>query len=260
MKAIKTYYQNGQIECEGFLNGDLKVGKWSFYHENGKVFSNGQYGDNGNPIGVWIEYYDNGQIKYEAISSQGNWFSIDADNLEILNYWNEDGIPLIVDGEGKLSIYFANGNIQQVSYWTNKLKNGTLQEFYESGQIKINREYKDGVKDGTGKVFLENGTLSYENYHLKGKPIGKVREWYENGQIAEEGEYINGEYLVHNFWTESGDQILKDGTGKAIRKYGTTGLDIYEQHYDKGKMTIEKKIASIVYGKFIPNKNEKNDL
>jgi antitoxin component YwqK of YwqJK toxin-antitoxin module len=188
MRPTITHYPNGQLECEGFVNGEIQVGSWTFYHESGKVFSKGQFDDSGNPIGVWTEYYENGQIKYEAISSQGNCFSLDNDNLEIINYWTEDGTPLIVDGNGKLTTYFDNGNIQHISYWTEKLKNGTFQEFYENGQLKIEREYKDGVKDGIGKVFSENGTLIYEYYYLNGEPIGKVREWYESGQIAEEGE------------------------------------------------------------------------
>ncbi|MBA2611672.1 MAG: hypothetical protein H0U95_06870 [Bacteroidetes bacterium] len=245
MTPTKTHYPNGQLECEGFVNGEIQVGNWTFYHENGKVFSKGQYDGNGNPIGVWTEYYDNEQIKYELISSKGNWFSLDSDDVEIINYWTEDGIQIIVDGEGKLTTYFANGNIQHISYWISRLKNGVLREFYENGQLKIEREYKEGIKNGIGKVYSENGTLVYEYYYLNGEPSGKVKEWYESGQIAEESEYIKGEYFVNNFWTEAGEQILKDGTGKAIRKYGATLGDICEQYYDKGKMTSEKKIASV---------------
>ena len=253
MTPTKTYYPSGQLESEGFVNGKVQVGTWTFYHENGKVFSKGHYDDHGRPAGVWTEYYNNGQIKYEAISSQGNWFSLDADNLEMINYWTAEGIPLIVDGEGKLTTYFDNGNIQHVSYWRNRLKNGTLQEFYESGQLNIEREYKEGVKDGIGKVFSENGTLVYEYYYLNGHLSGIVREWYPNGQLAEEGEYIDGEYLIQNFWTEAGIQILKGGTGKVLRMYGATGGDVYEQYFDKGKMTSEKKVAGVSYGPFIPN-------
>jgi uncharacterized protein len=259
MTPTKTHYPNGQLECEGFVSGEVQVGNWTFYHENGNVFSRGQY-ENGKPIGIWTEYYENGQIKYEAISMQGNWFSLDSDNLEIINYWNEDGIPLIVDGEGKLTTYFDNGNIQHISYWINKLKTGTLQEFYQSGQLNVEREYNEGVKDGIGKVFSENGTLTYECFYMKGQPIGKVREWYESGQISEDGEYINGEYFINSFWTEAGEQILKDGKGKAIRKYGAGGYDIYEQDFDKGIMTSEKKISGATYGQFKADTNEKNGL
>lgn len=260
MTPTKTHYPNGQLECEGFINGEVQVGNWTFYHENGKVFSKGQYDNNGNPIGIWTEYYDNGQIKYEAISSQGNWFSLDSDNLEIINYWTEDRIPLIVDGNGKLTTYFDNGNIQHISYWTSKLKNGTLQEFYENGQLNIERNYKDGIKEGFGKVFYNNGNLHSEHCYQNGKDIGQYKEWYENGQLSEEGEFINGDYFLINFWTEEGEQILKDGTGKAIRKYGATGGDIYEQLFDKGKMTSEKKVAGVKYGQFIPDTNQQNGL
>ncbi|OFY50830.1 MAG: hypothetical protein A2W85_18765 [Bacteroidetes bacterium GWF2_41_31] len=260
MTATKTYYPNGQVECEGFVNEELQVGNWTFYHENGKLFSKGQYDNNGNPIGLWTEYYENGLIKYEAISPQGNYFSLDSDNLEIVTYCSEDGIPLIVDGNGKLKIYFDNGNIQHISHWTNKLKNGILQEFYESGQLKLERNYKDGKKEGLGKVFYDNGNLHIEHYFINGNDTGKYREWYENGQLSEEGEYRNREYFIINFWTENGMQILKDGTGKVIRKYGATDGDIYEQYFEQGKMSGEKKVSGMTYGQFIPDKNNKNGL
>ncbi|RZK14130.1 MAG: hypothetical protein EOO43_16800, partial [Flavobacterium sp.] len=141
MTPIKTHYPNGQLECEGFINGEIQVGSWKFYHDNGKLFSKGQYNEDGNPVGVWTEFYDNGQIKYEAISPQGNCFSLDSDHLEIINYWTEDGISLTVNGNGKLIFNFQNGNIQHISNWTNKLKEGTLQEFHENGQLKFEKNY-----------------------------------------------------------------------------------------------------------------------
>ncbi len=254
MTPTKSYYTSGQLEYEGFINGEIQVGHWTFYHENGKVFSKGEFDEKGLPIGIWTEYYESGQIKYEAISPQGNLFSLDSNNLEIINYWTENGKPLIVDGNGKLLIHFENGNIRHKSYWNNKLKNGTLQEFYENGQLNIEKNFKDGLKNGIGKVFSKNGTIICESYYLNGKPIGKLTEWYESGQIAEEGEYINGEYVVNNFWSESGEQLLIDGTGTAVRIYGATDGDIYEQHFDNGKMLCEKKIAGVTYGQFIPNK------
>lgn len=261
MAPTKTYFPNGQLECEGFINGELQVSSWTFYHENGNVFSKGQYDNNGNPIGIWTEFYENGQIKYEAISPRGNCFSFHDENLEILNYWTVDGIQIISDGYGRLITYFDNGNIQHISYWSNKLKNGTLQEFYETGQLKIERNYIAGKIEGFGKVFYANGLLHSEYYYVNGKNNGKYYEWYENGQLAEEGEYLNDDYSELNFWEEDGTQILKDGTGKTIRKYGATDGDIYEQYFDGGKMIGEKKIASVFFGEFIPkaNKNDKQN-
>lgn len=251
-KPCLTFYENGQLEAEGFLLGEIQVGNWTFYFENGREYSKGHFDDSGKPIGIWTEYYENGQIKYEAISRHGNCFSLDEENVQIINYWTKDGTPQIVEGEGKLITWFENGKTEHISYWKNKVKNGTLQEFYETGELKIERFYKDGLADGIGKVFSKNGTLIYEYFYSMGKAMGKVREWYESGQLAEEGEYVNEEYFIHNFWTETGEQTLKDGTGIAIRKYGFDELDVYEQYFEKGKMTHEKKISEVFYGPFVP--------
>jgi uncharacterized protein len=260
MTPTQTYYPNGQIECEGFVNGELQVGSWTFYHENGKVFSKGQYDDNGKPVGVWTEYYENGQIKYEAISPQGNRFSFDNDNVQIINFWTEEGLLLVADGEGKLMTCFDNGNIEHVSHWTNKLKNGTLQNYYETGQLKNEINYRDGLKEGVGKTYHANGSLRSSCSYVQGRLSGIWREWYESGQLSEEGEYVDGKYTVVNFWLENGEQPLKNKTGKVIRKSGPFDADVREHHFDNGEFIEEKIISRVTYGKFIPNADEKNGL
>ena len=240
MEAIKSYYPNGKLICEGFLNDKVQVGDWTFYYKNGSVFSKGRFDNSGVPTGIWKEFYESGKIKYEAISSQGNSLSLRDDDLKILNYWKKDGTQLVIKGKGILTTYFDNGNIKHTSHWQDNLKNGILKEFYESGSFKSEKTYKDGVSDGEGKLLFENGNIACKYFYQKGKPIGEWNEWYENGQKMEEGEYVDNEYLITNFWTEDGLQTLKEGKGKTIRKEGTA--DIYEQHYEGGKMLSEKRI------------------
>jgi antitoxin component YwqK of YwqJK toxin-antitoxin module len=232
---------------------DIQIGNWTFYHENGLVFSEGQFDEKGKPIGVWTEYYENGQIKYEAISPQGNCFTLEDDNLQIINYWTAEGLQIIISGNGKLTIY-ENDNIQHISFWANGLKTEILQEFYRDGRLYKEMMYKNGLKNGLAKIFHENGNLYSEQNYMNGNKIGKYIEWYEDGQIAEEGEYINEGYTIINFWAENGKQTLINGKGIVIRKYGAAGDDVYEQHFDKGKMVDERKIAGVKYGKFTPNR------
>jgi hypothetical protein len=134
----------------------------------------------------------------------------------------------------------------------------TFKSFYNNGQLEKVGELINKQKQGLWTHYYENGLKRLEITFKDNKYDGALREWYEDGQIAEEGEYKNGEYIVLNFWTEDGKQLLKDGTGMTIRKFGSTQGDVYEQYFDKGIFTGEKKITSVTYGKFIPDNKNNN--
>jgi len=128
-----------------------------------------------------------------------------------------------------------------------------IKSFYENGKLEKVGELINGQKQGLWTYFYENGKKRLEVNFKDDKYEGLFIEWYEDGSLAEEGEYRNGEYLVINFWLESGEQILEDGTGMTIRKFGASQGDIFEQHFKNGKFIKEVKIAGVSYGKFIPN-------
>lgn len=242
MRPIQSYYSNGILEAEGFLEGNLQVGSWAYYHENGGLYTKGQFNKQGIPSGIWTEYYSNGQKKYDAISENGNCFLLSSDNLQILNYWNEEGENLIQKGEGTLTTYFDNGKVEHISTWLNNLKNGILQEFFGNGQLRIERNYKNGVKNGEGKIFHNSGNLYTQSFYQDGKPIKYYKEWYNNGQLCEEGFYKGGTYLIDNFWDETGEQSLINGNGYVIKKDGLMGLDIYKQEYENYIMIKETRL------------------
>ena len=242
MTPIKSYHPNGILEVEGFLIDNVQVGNWIFYHENGQVYTKGQFDNNGISSGVWTEYYLNGQKKYEAISEQGNWFSLYNDNLQILNYWTEQGELLICNGQGTLTTYFDNGKLQHKSIWVDNLKNGLLREFYDDEKVKIEWNFKNGVRDGDAKIFHPNGNLYIHCFYNNGKSVDSYKEWYKNGQLCEEGFYKNEKYFIDNFWDDTGTQRLFKGNGYVIKKEGADELDIYKQDFANYIMTKETRL------------------
>lgn len=126
--------------------------------------------------------------------------------------------------------------------------------YYPNGKVEKEGYLLDGKKEGMWVRYFENGVKEIEMTYKQGELSGSCCEWYENGQLAEEGEYRNGAYKVINYWNEQGEQLLINGTGKTIRKFGATQGDIYEQYFKEGKFKGEKKIAGVVYGKFIPDR------
>lgn len=129
------------------------------------------------------------------------------------------------------------------------------QKFYNNGQLEFECEILNEERHGKFIRYFENGEIELVGNYELGKHSGLWTEYYENGQIAETGEYRNQEYCVNNFWNEDGQQLLINGTGKTIRKFGASQGDIYEQYFLEGNFIGEKKIEGVRYGRFIP-KNE----
>ena len=87
-------------------------------------------------------------------------------------------------------------------------------------------------------------------------------EYYKNGEMREEGIYIDGIYNIKNWWTETGEQSVVNGTGYQIIKtdagqivsegkyidskpegtwkyYSEQGIPIAETNYKDGKLNGE---------------------
>jgi len=246
VEPVKSYYPNGQLNCEGFATGKIQQGKWVFYYENGNVFSRGEYNDIGKPIGIWTEYYEDGQINYESISPRGNGWELNDIDLQLLNYWNENGIPLINNGEGKLMLYHQNGNIQHISHWKDYIKNGIYQTFYEVGTIAGEYTYKNNIPFGEWKNWRENGEIAGEGYYKEGKQFGCLKNWYDNGQLELEYLIDDDNWIHKNFWDKDGTQLLKNGNGKFIN-YHTFLISYYENY-------VRIKVENL--DRSIPNKQE----
>jgi antitoxin component YwqK of YwqJK toxin-antitoxin module len=150
--------------------------------------------------------------------------------------------------------YYDSGHLKAEGVNQNGLKDGKWIFFFESGIVCREIHYSRGIENGIWKMWHENGNLYIEQNKLDGKSVGYWKEYYESGAIKEIGEYINNEYLPIDFWDEGGNQLLKNGTGKKIEKFGSLGLDVYEHYYESGRLTKEVKISNAEYGRFIPKK------
>ena len=68
-KGIKIKYPDGVIKEEGILFNEKKIGRWTFYYNNGKRKSTGLYVD-GQENGKWYYWYKSG--KKEKVGSYFN--------------------------------------------------------------------------------------------------------------------------------------------------------------------------------------------
>jgi len=148
--------------------------------------------------------------------------------------------------------YYDNGSLKAKGVKKNGLKEGKWIFYLEDGKLFREIHFHSDIEDGEWKMWHKNGALYLEQMKVIGKSEGYWKEYYENGNIKEIGEYKNGAYFPIDFWDEGGTQLLKNGTGKKIEKFGHLELDIVEHYFENGKFIREVKISSAQYGGFTP--------
>jgi len=141
--------------------------------------------------------------------------------------------------EGRYIEYRENGNIKEICFYKNNLKNGICLLMDEENRIEEYGYYKDGKKHGKFKYFdneiieikcnyyeglLEgsfksyiNGKLFEETGYKKSSQHGVFREYYYDEEILKkEGKYNNG--------NRDGIWIEYDKSGNIINKFDYNNL------------------------------------
>ncbi|MBO7540793.1 MAG: hypothetical protein J6T33_03945, partial [Bacteroidales bacterium] len=71
-KFVKYYdEEKNHKSVEGQYTGKTKVGDWTLYHPNGKVYQQGSYDNSGDKVGVWKTFYDDGSKCAEETYGNG---------------------------------------------------------------------------------------------------------------------------------------------------------------------------------------------
>lgn len=138
--SVKYFTSKGIIESKGTLNGKKRVGKWQYFHKNGKTVVLEENYKNNVLDGVYKVFYKNGKLakvsyyKNGKLDGNSKKYSPNEILIEDVNY---------VDGElnGMAFFYEKNGNLKLKGLYKNDLKVGVW-NFYENGKLKKSKEIK----------------------------------------------------------------------------------------------------------------------
>lgn len=125
-QKVESYYDSGKLKVSGYLNEQgQQIGEWTTYHENGHVWEQMQYQD-GKPHGEGAQYHSNGQLAAKAQYADGKW-------------------------------------------------HGDWSAYYESGQMQVKGQYKNGKKDGDWIRYDETGTVTRQGVYEAGRFVSGDR-------------------------------------------------------------------------------------
>jgi antitoxin component YwqK of YwqJK toxin-antitoxin module len=144
---VTETYESGQMGSEAYmLDGALKDGLWSTWHENGQMRAKGQF-KNGKGEGLWIYWEEDGQLgatgQWKEGRRDGRW----AD-------WHENGamksVGLVKNGqrEGLWTYWRENGVQQAEGPFVLDRREGAWTFWDEDHDVKAAGMYAEGQRVG----------------------------------------------------------------------------------------------------------------
>jgi antitoxin component YwqK of YwqJK toxin-antitoxin module len=170
IKEIRYYHPNGQLSYQGKEAPNYrKVGQQTYWHDNGTVKYSYLMDANGNHTAPYFEYYPDGSKMLEVDRRENP--------PKYLNFWDENGVQLLKDGNG---IYISeSGSLPETvfryEYQFKNYKEHGIQRMYRNGILTDYREMSEGQLHGYYRKYYPNGKL-HQEFRIEN---GKVLEFQE---------------------------------------------------------------------------------
>lgn len=215
LECQKVYQDNVLIAEFNFIDGKLN-GTQTIYDSKGKNLILQENYKEGNYEGCQKKWFENGQLEREE-----NF--IDGKKTGWQRYYDISGKLLgesnLIDGTGKISVKYANGQRAFEENYLNGELDGLQKSWYKSGQIAAEYNFVSGKRVGLQAAYSEKGEIVEEGNLIDGNGIIKASHDYYSQKVLY--EYQNG--LLVEGGTYDGDHILYEN-GKIVEiKYEFDG-------------------------------------
>ncbi len=131
--------------------------------------------------------------------------------------------------DGKMTLYYRNGQIQYEGEMTYGRNSGTHKQYYESGKIRAILEFNNSGSlrncnywgengehmvvdgDGTYILYYPDGTKESQFTYRNSQLVDTSFRWYRNGNIEREVYYRNGKIIGEpRHWKKDGSEYNND--------------------------------------------------
>jgi len=155
-----------------------------------------------------------------------------------------------LDGEGTLTLYYAEGNEVYSGGWSNNMRSGQGTRRYVNGDVYVGG-WQNDLEHGKGKYTWADGDY-YDGDWVLGDKSGKGTFSYQSGDVVTyEGDVVNNvltgkatvTYRNQNVYTGDVKDGKRDGTGEMAFADGTSYTGAWRNDYENGLGTRTIKTA-----------------
>lgn len=144
--------------------------------------------------GIWMDFYPNGQKRYEGEfkndKCKGTFRYYDEQgNLQATNEFDKSGEKCLN------KTYAPNGRVIATGYYVNQKKEGEW-KYYDknSGQLLLSEDNQGGKVHGWSRLYNpNNGKLAEETQFVEGQPEGMCHKYSDTGVLQMECQYHQGQ-------------------------------------------------------------------
>jgi len=210
---VEVNWPNGQLmeKRQYAPNYDREEGRYKVwrYDEQGKLLVKGEM-VLGKKDGDWLEYYPNGNVKFECAFQLDKRF-------------------------GKFILYYENGKIHQKGeYVEGEALEGEFTQWDEKGELLQKGTYSYGLRVGRWTTRLQKQDSHFKESYFS--PTGKLMEEWE--------EVSSNAYQFSEYWSNGGLKVI----GKLTDNPETFDLDslrdvIWKVYNTGGNLILEKEFT-----------------
>lgn len=209
-KEWTYFYRNGNLKIKQNFSDNKLNGLRTDYNRSGEItgtynnldgkmngmfegFQNGilqrrMFYIDGDRIGPYQYFYDNGLINYEGYIIE------DDKEFNQYNYYQDGKLMKIFNYSDNILIsaknYKKDGTLNSEFNYSNK--NGEHKFEDNNGLIVVSNHYINGIRNGKGSTKEKTGAVIAEVNHQNGELHEEYKSYNPNGKIASESFYYSG--------------------------------------------------------------------
>lgn len=208
----KEYSRSGVLLEEKEYRNDYLDGTSKIYDFHGQLSALEFYKE-GNPNGIFEEYYPNG--------------------IKSAEYHYKDD-------PSEVKKYYPDGTLKMEGSMISNMMFGTVKSYYPNGKIEYIGSYNEiGEEDGFWTLYYKNGTISEEFSFVSGQLNGDHKLYTPSGFLCALFQYTNGQLKEVKTFLPNHEtrEIIQENEGVfQVDVYNESGIlfqsNIYEQNGD----------------------------
>ena len=202
-EALCSYLTNGQHSLRGRIKNGLPVGEWLEWDVNGQIRSKKNF-LNGSLNGPFTNWGRNGQINTKGFFKDGRRHGVFIEYYESGKILSE-GKYIKDYRAGEWKFWYESGQLKSKGFFKEGQRHGLFVEYYDSGQITSKGKWNDSARTGEWKFWYENGQLESKGFYKHNQPDGFFVKYYDSGQISALEEWKTGDRLGKwDIWYSNG--------------------------------------------------------
>ncbi|MBS1637778.1 MAG: hypothetical protein JST26_17820 [Bacteroidetes bacterium] len=217
--SYKSYYNNGQLYCQGRIENMKPSGTWDFYNETGALIHHVAFRDSSfhlpgdtslvKSLGVLTGYFYNGKPRCRAFitsidvsydcNTKNDLSAFETVLIDSYDFFGKDNC---VNGSGPVKSYNENGLLKASGHLENYIKTGIWKYYDPNQKLYMMGKYVNNQMDG---VWFEGDLegLNYEDaacidpnnpyavkqYQKSLKELKIIKRIYKNGELIDSDEH-----------------------------------------------------------------------